>query len=242
MRVRSRHFVTVAGALPVVAVIAIAATATGARDRQARASGALTTHRAVSVHPVALSAPRTVNHSRWHSRVSPLLIRSFSILRDRSARAAATSGSQALPAHFATRFMAGPGAKWALNPGLARYVAPGSNSLAQALWIIPGSRGACLVEEDPSGIGATCGPAGDVSENGLGLLVGTGPGNETSFELVPDGNSSVTVSDPGGGARQVGVLDNVVEVANAASTTVTYRTFSGQRAQHTVPMVNPPSN
>lgn len=96
----------------------------------------------------------------------------------------------------------------ALNYWRARYLEHLSGLDGQGVWIIPGTRGVCIL--DPRA--GTCGPITLRQQRSVLPPMTTSNGRKTTITgLVPDGNPTVTIILASSSRRRIAVLDNVFE-------------------------------
>lgn len=90
------------------------------------------------------------------------------------------------------------------SPGNAELI---SSSSGTPLLVLAGTEGACLAAPAPTGGGyvATCAPAASVTSQGLGLQE---TGADEMLGIVPNGNSSVAVSEQDGQTVDQPVVNN----------------------------------
>jgi len=116
---------------------------------------------------------------------------------------------------------------YGIDPSLARYVA------AAKTWILPGSSGACIQTyrsqgpRTPIGTGGGCTATPAVLAGELVIRSTTSAGVITLVGLAPDGNTTVTITDTDGTARQIPVTDNVYVATGGHPSTITLNDASG---------------
>lgn len=128
---------------------------------------------------------------------------------------------------FASRF--------GLTPANAVSVALSQSASAA---VLPGSSGTCLIAQTPAsadtgrataGWEATCAPNAAIAANDGMSMTLNGKGGSYAWGLIPDGNSTVTVTTQGGTALSVPVVDNVYYATSrgGALTSVAFRGVTG---------------
>ncbi len=151
--------------------------------------------------------------------VSPVLKRHFAVFRLPRAASAGTESQATLPSGIAASVATNGFVQ--TDVANARFVSVGSG-----VWVVPGSNGACLVNND-AGTSTGCLTLGGVDGGGL-FQMDLSAGKPVSIlGLAPDGNSSVTLAFADGTTRDVPVVDNVYEATGAGMTTVTLDSTSG---------------
>lgn len=172
---------------------------------------------------LAMSSGATSSASTIRTGVASILKRNFTVFRVRTGDAAVAE-----PANV-TRMISG----LTTGPGTMTFVA-GSTSVTPVtasggiqVWVVGGSGGACMITtaaRDGSDVGqigeprvlAACQPTSGVLAGTLGLLMTPRNGRgETMVGLVPDDNSTVSVTTTGGPQGAVSVRHNVFAVETA---------------------------
>lgn len=124
-----------------------------------------------------------------------------------------------------------------LNLSCTQLVRSGSGPV----WIVPGRRGACVMSGQAAATIAPrpgqnitgCGMTDGVLQNGEVVRGGQSDGPTILFGLVPDGNTSVTLTFATGTRRRVAVVDNIVRAAvPAGAVTVAFRDAAGAPWSH----------
>lgn len=87
----------------------------------------------------------------------------------------------------------------------------------------------CVTKLSATGGGGSCGPIATVEETGLGVVKLPADGSPVGVTLLlPNGVTSITVTDTDGKTRQVPVTNNVVSVEETGLSSVNYALPSGQ--------------
>lgn len=124
-----------------------------------------------------------------------------------------------------------------LNLSCTQLVRSGSGPV----WIIPGHRGACVMSGQaaatiaprPGQNFAGCSTTEGILRNGEVVQGGQSNGPAIVFGLVPDGNTSVTLTFAAGTQRRVAVVDNLLRVTvPAGPVTVAFRNAAGAPWSH----------
>lgn len=128
--------------------------------------------------------------------------------------------------------------------GEALSAIPGLNSSAATsvsgtypVLVVPGDESTCILN-GPAGmsvgaaaaagrLGGVCGPTHVAQEQGLIETTESASGAQVVIGLAPGGNTSVKVTDVGGGGGQVPVVSRVYEVTSGAPSAVTLTDSSG---------------
>lgn len=201
-------------------------------NRLASASARNKTSRVTSNHirlPVIMTHGRLLTsvHSGAQRRagkrsgIAPSLVAHFSVFR----RARSAVKSEALPAGPPASLSAMP---WGLDVANARFVQIGDPVGANGVWVVPGSRGLCII--DPTNGGTCGGLSGPASPDSGGFRVTSSTETaETVTGLAPDGNSTVSVALADGNTMTVPVVNNIYSVTlnGSTATAVTVRDASG---------------
>jgi hypothetical protein len=146
-------------------------------------------------------------------KVDPALVERFHVLQ-RQRRASVSS--QVTTAADALVGLADVGQTYGANPSQAAETAIGPGH--DEVWLVPGSSGACLVDvEGQQGAGSSCNSSKAVDAGYLWTLdtIPYGAGGtmtQVLLGVVPDGNTSITVSWTDGSTTVVPVNDNIYSV------------------------------
>lgn len=157
------------------------------------------------------------HHVRLATRVNSKLLKDFAIFRSadhRAGRSAKIAGAAApaLPVPMGASRIG----MYGLNTADTQYVQSGTSSV----WVVPGSEGACMVTSYPTPVttlySTHCETASEITADGFDVAISWQPpastgytGGEVVASLVPDGNSTVSVSGPAGSVPSESVSDNV---------------------------------
>lgn len=247
-----RKALLLVGSLPVIAIAVLAsvAVASGSANHPIRS-------RAGSARPgmgkvlgykhtpgqVAMTASSARSRARHATaKVNRTLIANFALLRRAQSRSRARTADASSQTTVAAAIapLTALHKSYAADPSQAgeTTIGPGND----AVWLVPGSTGACLVDvEGPQGAGSTCNATNAVDVGQLWTIDTIPYGHDGAMTKVligtaPDGNSSVTVAWAGGGSTVVPVTDNIYSVpigSHAGWTSVTLKNSSGDTA--TVP-------
>jgi hypothetical protein len=110
-------------------------------------------------------------------------------------------------------------------------------------WIIPGSTEVCLVH-DALGQGGTaggiCGTISALEQRGLAEADETSRGSTVVLGLVPDGNTSVGVTDADGAKTTTRVTNNVYEITSGDPVSATLKDASGTTITRRLPVISAP--
>ncbi|MGA8352665.1 MAG: hypothetical protein WB698_00670 [Solirubrobacteraceae bacterium] len=115
-------------------------------------------------------------------------------------------------------------------PGIDLATAQAAGSTYPA-WVITGSTETCLMHEGmrPGDVpGGVCGPTSVAQERGLAITTENAAGAAVIFGLAPAGNTSVSVIESDGAARNVPVTNGVYEVTGGNPNAVRLSAASGE--------------
>lgn len=166
-------------------------------------------------------------HATPNQTVSVRLIHMLKVLREDRARAhvaSADTSSQELP-QAVVKGLSGS------RPGVDTSAAVFAGG-TYPVWVVPGSTEVCLINGStgPGDVpGGLCSPTSEVSH---GLAVSDG---SIVFGLVPDGNTSVKVTNSDGTTESVPVVNNVYEITSGDPSTVTLKEASGVEVTRHLP-------
>lgn len=177
--------------------------------------------------------PRLTIPAQSHDRVSPRLYRAFGVLRGHHARARSAS----------TLGMSDIGG---VDPSAAVTVEG-----AYVAVVIPGETEVCI-ENAPTGmtaaaahaaglLGGVCGTISAAEARGIAETTQSASGKPVVIGLVPNGNTSVEVTNVDGTTESVPVTDNVYEITTGSPTAVTMRDAAGQVIIRNVAILSHPS-
>lgn len=176
----------------------------------------------------SLASPAASSHHatayRGHHHVSSRLTMHFKLFRVNAAHAADAIGTPARPADLGDV----PG--FGTDPSQAHYVQVQSGF---GVWVVPGSAGVCMFVPVSLPRGTIyrgrCNTVAAADSGGFRGIVGQ-PGSRIAFGLVPDGNSSVTVTHTDGSTTTTPVDGNVYATSADNLESITVHDASG----HTV--------
>jgi hypothetical protein len=169
---------------------------------------------------------------RTHLKPNKRLVSAIKALR--AARQSASS--EPLPANVAEAMLqpTATSRPLGLEPADAVEVA----SAQYPTWIVPGSNGVCIVSTGIVGESTADGVCSSVTSAVAGHLVKVsmaGPDEAITTGLVPDGNSSVTVTEADGSVERAPVVDNVYEVRGSGVKSVALIGSGGAQLQVQTP-------
>ncbi len=178
-----------------------------------------------------------------HHRVSPALLRHFALLRrtgihqGRSVQGRATSVAPAsMPPAVQNMLdnMTSNNQELLLNVAETQQVSVGPSATA---WVVPGSAGACimttttvapqLASHGAHALVATCNSTSRILAHGLLAQVDQPDGTTKLYGLVPDGNATVTVTDPAGATATAPTVSNVLLRTSQGLQSISFRDGSG---------------
>jgi hypothetical protein len=110
-------------------------------------------------------------------------------------------------------------------------------------WIIPGSREVCLTHAELGSAGGAseiCGTIADLEQRGLAEVTESTSGSPVVFGLVPNGNSSVQVTNANGSEETVPVTNNVYEITSGDPISATLKNASGTTITRHLPVLSSP--
>lgn len=193
---------------------------------------------AVVVVATAMAKSGARTHHASPPAVSPRLYRIFSVLRsDKQAghRASAADSIPPLPAAVVEGM--------AHEPGLDTSAAVFAGGTYPA-WVVPGTNEVCLIHGaiGPRGVpGGVCSSIGAVEQRGLAVTTESATGAAVVLGLVPNGNSSVNVTNANGSTESVPVANNVYEITSGTPSTIGLREASGAATtRHVAQLSTPP--
>jgi hypothetical protein len=169
-------------------------------------------------------------------RVSPRLNHILGVLRITGrAHGASAAVSQPLP----TAIEEGVSQQATLNPSAAVFAGG-----AYPTWVIPGSTEVCLMANAirPGGSpGGICGSIAAVEQRGIAETTESASGSPVVLGLVPNGNSSVEVTNVDGTKETLPVTNNVYEITSGDPVSVTLKNASGATTtRHLAVLSTPP--
>jgi hypothetical protein len=206
---RSRSSIIVA-VFALTVTVAVLVAALGNTSHSARGRIAATRAQSDQSRFASLT-PATATVARRQNRVSPRILHHFAVFDGAHA-------SQASPS-LDPSALSSPLVQGHIAPNIAdaQYVTTPSG---MSMWVVPGAKGICEVnaESQPSGGPTTGFSCADTSNAMAEGLVGTDsvtpgdPSAETFFGVVPNGESSVTVTTAAG-SKTGAVANNVFSVS-----------------------------
>jgi hypothetical protein len=170
------------------------------------------------------------------AQVSPRLIAHFTVFRRALAAGVSDAPAEMVLNPHAVRFLR-------LNLSGTQLVRTGSGPV----WVVPGRDGACVISGQATATNAPqagqnytgCDTTDGILQNGLMYRGNRVDGPSVSsilFGLVPDGNTTVTLTLATGARQHVSVIDNVVRATlPTGPVTVAFRNAAGASWSHTYP-------
>jgi hypothetical protein len=110
-------------------------------------------------------------------------------------------------------------------------------------WVVPGSTEICLMANatKPGGSpGGICGSIAAVEQRGIAETTESASGSPVVLGLVPNGNTSVDVTNANGTKETVPVTNNVYEITSGDPVSATLRNASGATITRHVPVLSAP--
>lgn len=110
-------------------------------------------------------------------------------------------------------------------------------------WIVPGSTEVCLMHDAVGRIGAPggiCGTIAAFEQRGLAEATEASPGSPVVLGLVPNGNTSVDVTNSNGSTESVPVANNVYEITSGDPVSATLKNASGASTTRRLPVISAP--
>jgi hypothetical protein len=172
--------------------------------------------------------------------ISPTLRRHFAIFRQRLSTGRSTSR---LPPSLVNQ--------WNVQIGLRLGVARYGPILALArffavtatldVWVIPGRNGVCVVQpqtglfEPNSGYSSSCGPVADADAGRMWAAQNYPHGKATLFALVPDGNTTISLTRLHAQVASAAVRHNLFATNRVGLRAYTVRTASGTTVRYPIP-------
>jgi len=173
--------------------------------------------------------------------VSTRLDHIFSVLRGTDLRGRSASvgaNPQPLPAAAIKGLSHIPG----LDPSAAVF----AGGTTDPVWVIPGSTELCLINGStatPGDLGGVCGSISGAEEHGLAVTTESASGTPIVLGLVPNGNTSVKVTNTDGTTEHVPVTNNVYEIDSGNPSTVNLNEASGKATtRHLAILSRPPAS
>lgn len=218
------------GAAAILAATAIAAAALIVALSGGGGTGSASASRSAEQGRAGLTQAGAARPCLNGQAVSPGLRAHFAVFRQvRTADLSTASAMTVANPHVAALLQ--------LNLSCTQLVRSGSGPV----WIVPGRRGACVMSGQTAATIAPrpgqnltgCSMTEGVLQNGEVVRGGQSDGPTILFGLVPDGNTSVTLTFATGIHRRVAVVDNVLRVTvPAGPVTVAFRDAAGTPWSH----------
>jgi hypothetical protein len=201
----------------------------------------------VGITTIALAGSSTpsVSPTLRHSVAvlqSPAARRAYKISkkdRTRHSVAAHTAGVAAEPATvsgaIATLATSDDPNQRAFGLDVSQTVEVDPSSASSPVWIVPGAAGACYVDQtQPAvagtgpGAGTACTSAAVVARQGEIGITGEADGSHLIDGIVPNGNKTITVTEPSGASITIPVTDNTVsQMVPEFPTTISLNSSTG---------------
>jgi hypothetical protein len=169
------------------------------------------------------------------ARVSTRLEHLFGVLQT-SARTHGASAAAAQPLPAAIK----EGVSQEVTLDLSAVVFAGG---AYPTWVIPGSTEICLMANatKPGGSpGGICGSIAAVEQRGIAETTEGASGSPVVLGLVPNGNTSVEVTNANGTKETVPVTNNVYEITSGDPVSATLKNASGATTTRHLPVLSTP--
>ncbi len=108
-------------------------------------------------------------------------------------------------------------------------------------WIVPGSEQVCLVHAlNGGGTGGICGTSAAIEQRGIAGTGESPSGSPVVLGLVPNGNTSVDVTNTDGSKETVPVTNNVYEITTGDPVSATLKNASGALTTRHLPVISAP--
>jgi len=128
--------------------------------------------------------------------------------------------------------------EFGLDTAAARYVAVSSTF---AVWVVPGTKGICIIKAhsaSPAGASIVCDSVASADAGTMRGMVIPPAGSGTVFGILPDTNTTVTVTARDGTSQQIPVVDNIYAVPAGDAQALLVRNAAGGELSLALPSAN----